>query len=145
MEIGIEWGISITFIIICAIFDIRKKEIPIFVIILFGCISILFIGISGKRTWADIMYSLAPGGFLLLLSLCTRESIGYGDGMAVLVLGILMGYRGCIVIIIIGFISSAFCALVLLVCGKVKGKSRLPFLPFLAIGLGVFYIAQNNL
>ncbi len=140
-----EWGISLIFIIICTIFDIRKKEIPVFLIGLFGCISILTIGIIGEKTWADIACSLVPGSILLLLSLCTRESIGYGDGMVALVLGILMGYGECIAIIIIGLMGSAVCALILLACGKVKGKSRLPFLPFLAVGLGVFYIAQKNI
>lgn len=139
------WIISFTFIAICTAADIRRREIPMIIIVLFGVISLFYIGIWGEREWLDIAYSLIPGAFLLLLSLCTRESIGYGDGLVTLVLGILMGWKGCMTAVFIGLLASAVFSMALLACRKVKGKSRIPFVPFLAIGLGVFYIAQGSL
>lgn len=144
METGMEWVISFIFIAICAAEDIRKKEVPVAILALFGILSLVYIGVWGKREWMDVIFSFIPGVSLLLLSLCTRESIGYGDGLVTFVLGILMGWEGCLAVVMIGLLSSAVTALVLLICRKAGGKSRIPFVPFLAVGLGVLYVAQRG-
>lgn len=145
MKIEMEWIICLVFMAICAVIDIRKKEIPIVIIALFGGCAFLYIIIWERKGWDDIFYSFIPGLSLLLIGLCTRESIGYGDGLAAMMIGILIGWEGCVAAVTGGFLLSAVFALVLLVCKKVKGKSRIPFLPFLAAGLGVFYIVQKGI
>lgn len=144
MKIEIEWIICLIFIVICAVIDIRKKEIPVIVLALFGGCALFYTMIWGERTWVEILYSLMPGFFLLLLGLCTRESIGYGDGLAVMPVGMLIGWKGCIAAVVGGFLFSAVFSLILLVGRKAKGKSRIPFLPFLTVGLGVLYIAWKR-
>lgn len=145
MKINMEWIICLVFMAICVVADIRKKEIPVAVIALFGSLAFLYAVIWGGKDWSEILYSLAPGLFLLLLALCTRESIGYGDGLAAVVVGILVGWKECLAAIISGCLLSSVFALVLLVCRKVRGKSRIPFLPFLAAGMGVFYFARKGM
>ena len=146
MKIGAEWAVSLIFIMICTITDIRKREIPLTMIILFSCLSLVIAKIRGEEGgWFSFLYSMAPGVFFLLLSFCTRQSIGYGDVLVILVLGLYVGYRKCIMIVAIGLVASSVYALVLLVCRKVKGKSRIAFVPFLAIGWGVVYVAQKGM
>lgn len=137
------WVIAIVFMVICAVTDIRKKEIPIVLVILFGVLAAVYIGLFDKQEISSILYSFIPGAFLLALSLCTKESIGYGDGLVVLVLGLMTGCQKCIFIVSIGLLAASICALALLVLRKVNGRSRLPFVPFLAIGLGVMLIVQT--
>ena len=120
MKIEWEWTICLIFMTICVITDIRKKEIPVIVVAL-------------------------SGGCLLFLGLCTKESIGYGDGLAAMAVGMWIGWKGCIIAMISGFLLSSICALALLICKKVRGKSRIPFLPFLAVGLGVFYVVGKGI
>lgn len=127
------------FIAICCIFDIRKKEIPIFIIVAFGILSLIAVAIAQKPELYSVMYSLIPGAAMLGLSLCTKESIGYGDGFVVLVLGVLLGFVECVFVVLAGLFLSAVVGLVLLVFKKVRGKSRMPFMPFLAAGLGVVF------
>ena len=82
MKIGVEWAVSLIFIMICTITDIRKREIPLTMIILFSCLSLVIAKIRGEEGgWFSFLYSMAPGVFFLLLSFCTRQSIGYGDGL----------------------------------------------------------------
>ncbi len=107
MKIEIEWIICLIFIVICAVIDIRKKEIPVIVLALFGGCALFYAMIWGERAWVEILYSLMPGFFLLLLGLCTRESIGYGDGLAVMPVGMLIGWKGCIAAVVGGFLFSA--------------------------------------
>lgn len=132
-----EYLIAILFISVCAFFDIKRKEIPVLLIMIFGIVSIILVGISDNPDWMMILYSLIPGAALLTLSLCTRESIGYGDGFVVLVLGVLLGLSKCLSCVFLGFFLLSACSLLLLVLRKVNGKSRIPYMPFLAAGLGV--------
>lgn len=138
-----EWIIAFIFMTVCAAWDIKTKTIPISAVILFGIITAVCTGIRGNRDLLSLLYSLIPGALLLTLSLCTRESIGYGDGLLVLPLGILIGLSMCIVTVVSGMIISAVCALVLLVCKKVNGKTRMPFVPFMTMGLGVAFVVGN--
>lgn len=138
------WTIAVVCMGILAIADIRERAIPVIFLVIFGMIAVIYTVTVGEREWISILYSLIPGVFFLAVSLCTRESVGYGDGWTVMILGLLIGAEGCFVTVCVGLLLSAFSSLVLLVLRKVNGKSRLPFLPFLTIGLGVWIIAQKN-
>lgn len=140
-----KWFIAILFMIILSIIDIKKKEIPVILLFLFGMAAILYVMAAGEKEWLNIAFSLIPGAFLLALSLCTCESIGYGDGWAIVVLGLLLGLEECMVIVMGGLILSSLFSLVMLVLRKVNGKSRLPFLPFVTLGMGVVVIVQEFL
>lgn len=138
------WIIAAVCMTVLAIVDIREKAIPVTFLVAFGIMAVGYVLMEGEGEWRPVLYSLIPGVFLLAVSLCTRESIGYGDGWVVLALGLLTGAEGCFMAVFTGLLLSALFSLVLLAVHKVNGKSRLPFLPFLTIGLGVFVIAQNG-
>lgn len=131
--------IAAAFMAICCVFDIRKKEIPVYIIMVFGIVSLVIVAIKQKPELYSALCSLIPGAVMLGLSLCTKESIGYGDGFVVLVLGVMLGFAKCTVAVLAGLFLSAIAGLVLLVLKKVRGKSRMPFMPFLAAGLGVVF------
>ncbi len=138
------WIIAVVCISILAIADIKEKAVPCVFLAVFGMIAVIYIVMRGEKEWLSILYSLIPGVFLLMVSLCTKESIGYGDGWAVMALGLLIEAEACFITVCIGLFVSAFFSLILLVLHKVSGKSRLPFLPFLTVGLGVLMIAQKG-
>lgn len=145
MRIELEWIIIGIFMAICTVADIRKKEIPAAVIVLSGLPLLCHIIFGNERQWMDILYSLMPGIFLLMLSYCTKESIGYGDGLVVAVIGICMGTGICIAALAAGLIISAVYGAALLALRKAGGKTRMPFVPFLSAGLGVVFIAQKGI
>lgn len=134
---SIEYAAAIIFIGICAIFDWRKMEIPAAVIYGFGAAAFAVVLLFIRPEASSLLYSLIPGMAMLALSMLTRESIGYGDGLAVVILGMLLGIRKCMAAVLTGFLLSAVFALILLIFHKVNGKSRMPYIPFLAAGLGV--------
>lgn len=147
-EEEIMWSgqmIAMICMVILAVADIREKAVPNMFLAVFGLTAVIYTAMQGEKNWLAILYSLIPGVFLLTVSLCTRESIGYGDGWAAMALGLLTGMEACLVSLGIGLALSAFVSLVLLAAHKVNGKSRLPFLPFLAIGLGVWTIVQKGI
>lgn len=141
----IKWMIAIAFMVLLTVIDIKKKQIPVAILVIFGITAAFFLIRSEEIEGVSIAYSLIPGAFLLALSLCTRESIGYGDGWTVLVLGLLLGLWDCLASVFIGLILSALFSLIMLVLRKVNGKSRLPFLPFVTLGLGVVLVGEKFL
>ena len=80
---------------------------------------------------------MMPGGILLLLSLITKESIGYGDGMTVIVLGLWTGGWFAFHVFCIGILLAGICAVFYLIKGK---KDTIPLIPFLLIGMEVALI-----
>lgn len=76
----------------------------------------------------------AVGIFFLLVSKVTHEGFGYGDSLAILILGVYLGFWR-----LLGVLSGAFFLLaavsVLTLCMKrMNRKSSLPFFPFLTVG-----------
>ncbi|MDE7283697.1 MAG: prepilin peptidase [Lachnospiraceae bacterium] len=127
---------------ICSLFDIRKKELPLMILIA-GFLAALGIEMwciwKGLETVAGIAESLLPGIFFLLLSFCTREKVGYGDGLLLIILGLFLGFYRCFLVLCFGLIFSSVFALILLLFCKAGKNSRLPLVPFLTIGMGVSF------
>ena len=139
------WVIAITGMILLSIADIRERKIPVIYLAAFcmaSSIYTLFFGTTGRDSF---FFSLLPGFFLRAVSLCTREGIGYGDGWTVMALGLLTGADSCFAAVCAGLVLTALCSLSLLALHKVSGKSRIPFLPFLTIGLGVGMLVQKGI
>lgn len=137
---GIYNIIALVFLGVCAVFDIRKKEIPIIIIIL-GIIAALGVNVwqlfMGRADAADLALSLCPGLLFLLISFVTKEKIGYGDGLILIASGLWFGFYGCLFILCLGMLFSSIFSILLLVLHRADRNSSLPFVPFLLIGMGV--------
>lgn len=136
-------GAVFVFLCICAVFDIRKKEIPFASAVsgmaAAGVLTLWRIG-NGTASAAEIILSLLPGAFFLLVSRCTKEKVGYGDGLLLLITGLAVGFYQCFFGLCISLLLSAFFAAFLLILRKAEKESRIPFVPFLAAGMGVCFI-----
>lgn len=132
--------IILGFLCLCAVFDLKKKEIPLILI------GIGIMGGAGLNAWLlwegmlsieEIGISLLPGIFFVLASWGTKEKIGYGDGLILFITGLFAGFYKCFLGVCIGLVFSAVFAVLLLIIHKAKKDSRIPFVPFLAMGMGV--------
>lgn len=136
-------GMAIIYMSVCAIFDIRHREIPL-LWILFGIAAAAGVDMwritEGVFTITAVGFSLLPGAFLLLTGFCTREKVGYGDGLLLLAVGLFFGVYRCFLALCVGLVFAAGAALFLLVFRKAERSSRIPFVPFLLIGMGVVFV-----
>lgn len=114
--------------------DIKTKCVSARVIWIFGGTVLLYL-LLGKRCGAEEwIVRMIPGVLLILLAWMTRESIGYGDGAAVIVLGLWCGTGFCIMTLCLGIFLSGIYAL----CGlAVRRTTPIPFLPFLLAAMEV--------
>lgn len=129
--------ITVLFLGICALTDIWKKRIwwPLAVgYMILGIMVSLF---NRENVIQDILIRMLlgvmPGIGLLLLSLATREAIGYGDGMIVAACGTVLGLSTIIPMLFLAFGFAAIGSVCLIICKKAGRKDQIPFAPFLLL------------
>lgn len=122
-----------------AVYDIKWKKIPVVAVLIFGLLSVLYFAAGKQRTVEYAVYCMLPGMLLLLLSLVTKEKIGYGDGAAVLILGFWTGALFCAEAVSMGIIMSGIYSLYRIIR---KNNQPIPFLPFLLTAVEVILIYE---
>ncbi len=89
----------------------------------------------------ECMASFLPGIFMIMISLISGNELGLGDGLMTLAIGPVLGFNSLSIAIMLSFLFSSFVSIVLLLLKKVSVKSRLAFLPFFTMGVGVMCFA----
>lgn len=121
-------------LVILSIADIRFRKVPSGILLLCGVAGIIY-----QLVQRPVDSWLAAGGvgvgiLFLLLSRCTREGIGYGDSLAILVLGIYLGFWGLLEVLAGAFFLLLPVGILCLIRNRMSRKKTIPFYPFLAAG-----------
>ena len=125
-------AIHITFLIYFAACDLDRRRLP-GNWLLFHLSAGLLLSLHRPGAAAGgLLCDLLPGLFVMMIGLLTKEAIGYGDGWVLFAGGLAIGGAGAAAELMAGLILSALWSLGLLGSGRGTGKTRLPFVPFLA-------------
>lgn len=116
-----------------SIWDIRTKEIPMWVSLGFGGCSLLY-SLCNHRDWRCICLAVLPGVVCLLLGYCTRQAVGYGDGILICALGMLYTLEEVAHICMVAIMIAGITGMILFIIFKKSGKYEIPFVPFLLLG-----------
>lgn len=132
--------VSLVVFLTLSIEDIFKKEISALVLYFYLATGII-LGIIQGHIWEMVIASV-PGLMLLLVGFISSEKIGYGDGLSILALGVWIGIWHSAIAIALGMLLAALIALGYILVCKLKRRmidshTRIPFIPFLYIGLVV--------
>ncbi len=122
--------ILILYMFICTISDIRTRTISIRTSAIFCMALIVFKLIGQAFSFTAMLLGAIPGICLILLGLITRQSIGYGDGIVTIVLGIAAGIERTMTSCLWAFVITAIVSCILLIMHHSK-RETLPFVPFL--------------
>ncbi len=118
--------------------DIKRRELSLCILVISGCVAILYLAAGGFLTIEQIAVSIFPGVMLLVVSFFSGETIGYGDGVATLVLGLWTGSVFCMQAVGLGFALTGLYAIFVL--GVKKKQKQIPFVPFLLLAMEVLFI-----
>lgn len=145
-----KWQIAIeaVFVIPCCVRDLLRKSIPLWYFALGGAGAVLFCILlpPGQGEIPEMVLSLLPGSFLLLVCFATGEKIGAGDGIFFLLLGLMVRDAGkMLVLLCLSLLFSCVVCAVLLGTGRVQRTTKLPFLPFAGIAAAVLLFAEGGL
>jgi leader peptidase (prepilin peptidase)/N-methyltransferase len=80
---------------------------------------------------------------VLGISIISDGQIGKGDGYMIAALGLVLGFRGSLVVVCMSSMIMCVIAVVMLILKKGDKKTKLPFIPALFAGYTIFII--NNL
>ena len=114
--------------------DVREKKVSVYKVLVFTVLALIYRAFTNQLLWMEMIINLVPGGMMILLAILTKEGIGYGDGMTVMVLGLWTN---------VWFTTGVLCVAILLsgifgsICLIVTKREVIPFVPFLLVGLEV--------
>ena len=133
------WGMI--FLLICAMWDLRVKRIPTY---------LLWIGTAGTMIFNIFFYKgnlfnplggLIFGGVCLFIGKVTDEALGYGDSFIICLLGSYAGFLKTLWTVTLAFTVVGLFSLIFLMRKGDYRKRTIPFIPFLVISyMGVMYV-----
>lgn len=125
---------------VAGVMDIRKKEVPVWIIIGTYMWSVILMFVQNNFLFWNIAVSTVPGLVLIVISLLTQK-VGIGDGLIISGVGIGIGFEKCAYMVMIALLLCCFVSITMLLLKKVNRDSKIPFIPFITIGMGVVICA----
>lgn len=131
--------VLLIYLIILGIADGRKREVSALWLTV-GSILATCVGIyrcaGGDLSWLEMLAGIVPGMLLLLVAWGTRKA-GYADGIVLMQIGMSLGCRKVLLLFGCSMFFLAVVSIVMLVMGRVKKETKMPYLTFLAITFGM--------
>lgn len=138
--------------LLCIAYDLRSRSVPLLVHLLFVLPGLIVFGnqlrgafqtcaLTAHRMvpdtlpdtssavlplWLPIrtaLLPLLPGLLALLISKLTREALGLGDGLFLLIAGLYLQMRSMLLLLLSGILVGFFVSVVLLIHGHIHGRS----------------------
>lgn len=119
-----------------SLFDIRYRRVPVWLILLGGTTTVaagIYGCVSGESNFAEFVWGMIPGAVLLLLAIGTQKA-GWADGIVLMLLGGVLGFRQCILAAMLSLVMISVLSALLLVLKKADKGTRIPYIPFLTMG-----------
>lgn len=124
---------TLVFLGINSWFDMKKKEISLAAVGIFGLLGLLISLHDGGLSW-DFLIPAGISGGVIGLSIVTGGAVGMGDGLVLMALATMLRSGKFMAVLFMGLLSCAVCSLVLLLVFR-KGRDwEIPFIPFVLLG-----------
>lgn len=130
-------SIVIIYLLILSLEDIWRKELPLWQICIGTLGAVMIAAMQWDGSWkavGDFFLSLAPAAALLGAAWVSEEQIGYGDGLLMFPLGILLGVQKALCVLLWALLLAAVYALFLVAVYSRRKHMSVPFVPFLLAG-----------
>lgn len=118
--------------------DLKSKTISremIFVLMIV-CFAGAFIKVFINKEFGiwDIIGGVLIGFCAIGLSMVSRDQIGRGDGLVIVAIGLVLGFRKCLFAVCMASIIMTLVSVIVLILRKGNRNTRLPFIPALFAG-----------
>ena len=120
-----------------AILDIKKREVSVLVVLLMAIFEVGYKFYYDLILFPKCILSIIPGLVMIIISFFSDQSIGYGDGLLVMCLGLYMMVDQILFMGIISVTIAGVFAIILVIFGHKKKNYEIPFVPFMVIGYGM--------
>ena len=124
---GIRMIVLLVSLFLCAWIDWKTERVSVPLLLLGGMAAVLLHLFAQEESVFYLMTGMSVGIALLLYSLVTHESIGYGDGCLFVMTGLFLGIWENLVLLLLASVLAGIGSAVLLFFRKKKKKERIPF------------------
>ena len=114
--------------------DYKIRKVPRDVLILCVAGAVIYEMVTQNVDWLVSVTGAGIGVMFMGISKVTQEAIGYGDSLAILILGIYLGIWGLLEVLATAFFILGILALSCLILKQKKKTLTFPFYPFLTAG-----------
>lgn len=128
---------------LCSFDDIKSKQVRTIEICIFGIIGVLLHLINHTHTLMSTIGGMLIGAGFYLICIITKEKIGKGDALIIMVIGIYLGMLNTIKLIWISSVMAGFAGVYLLATKKQHLNYEMPFVPFMMVGYLMMYAADS--
>ncbi len=135
----INYGICLIYLGIISITDLKRRSVSIPISGIFAVVAIL-LHIYKTTIWMDVLAAVSIGCGVLIVSLITKQAIGSGDGVALIVTGLYLGFYRNMQVFLWSMIGVFVTGVVLMLVTKKDWKSKIPYVPYLFLGEVVMLI-----
>lgn len=88
---------------ILSVYDYKFKKVPVWLLFLYGLWVIINQMFKGEFFSQNTLFVIGLSFIFLIISFATKEKIGYGDGITILITGISSGIQQIVIIIWFSF------------------------------------------
>lgn len=113
--------------------DIKSRRLGVCMLCSFGILGVMLHLLFEKEEIVSILGGAFIGAALIAISFLTRGRVGLGDGMALTVTGIFLGFEKNLMLFMVSQCLTACFALFLLVVKKKERNYEIPYIPFLLV------------
>ncbi len=129
-------------LVLCAYEDIKKKQIRVITVLVFGILGLVFHMLNMEMDIWNILGGMLVGAILFLVSILSREQIGKGDALMLTISGIYLGLFGNLILL---WGATFILGLAGIGCRAFNKKVRsLPFAPFLLLVYILILLAEGR-
>lgn len=127
-------AVLVIFLGIQGITDYRRKSVSLLAVL---AAMILFIAVNLHyldKSIPQLLLGFVPALLLLAISAAAKRAVGSGDAAVLAVIGSAQGLYASIAALAYAATAAAVISCILLLSGKVKLHSTIPFVPFMLVG-----------
>ncbi len=120
--------------------DVRSKKVRVIEIIIFGIVGLIIDFSIRPYSFLSILGGVMVGLMVYLFSVLTKEKIGKGDALVVIVTGLYLGFQNTLLLVWLSTILAAVIGSIIIRKNNVNTDFEIPFVPFLLMGYFFLYI-----
>ena len=120
--------------LLCAVQDLWKKKIYLWVVVLGAILISICLPFQESYNIVDGLGGVIIGLSVIGISLASRGKIGIGDGILLCVSGLVLGFWRNMEMFAIALSFASIVSIILLIFFKANRHKRIPFIPFLWMG-----------
>lgn len=121
---------------IISIIDIATKKIPVVVLVFMAAVGMVCTFTSGK-TMGSVAIAVVPGIVLLAVAFVTKQQIGYGDAVVIILMGLFVTADIICSALVMGLSIAGILSVIMIAFKRSNMKKQIAFTPFLLLGYGL--------